>query len=106
MSIQDYYNYQVESEAQEPQNVTDEHGMIKFAVNIDIEEWKKEMHELQSKLPKEFLFNSEFDAMQYSTQKIKGINLPQLYMKVSLIIMEIFSFIRLKEFGQEAMRRT
>lgn len=82
MQIQEYFNYQLRSQALEPQNIKDHDGMIKFAVNIDIEDWPKEMKEIQEKVPKEFLYNSEDDVMIYLKQKIKGVNLPQLYMKV------------------------
>ena len=82
MPIQEYYDYQMRSSAFEPQNITDEDGMIQFGVNVDIESWHNEMKELKAKIPKQFLFDSEADVMSYLKQKIKGISLPQLYLKV------------------------
>jgi len=65
-----------------PQNIRDHNGMIKFAVNIDIEEWEDHMKHLDEKIPPFWLYNSEQDAMKYINQKIKGVNLPQIYLKV------------------------
>ena len=82
MTIKEYFEYQSQSLVHEPQNIRDDDGMIKFGVNIDIETWKNTMEELQTKLPEDVLWNTEYDVMKYLKQQIKGVNLPQLYMKV------------------------
>jgi len=82
MSIEEYYYYQRECMINLPQNARDKDGLIKFAVNIDINDWEDHVNHLEEKIPTEWLYNSEKDSMQYLNQKIKGINQPQLYLKV------------------------
>jgi hypothetical protein len=83
MEIKKYYDYQKKClNRKSQQNIIDDFGIIRFGVNIDIENWTEEMQELKTKMPKEFLFNSEADAMKYLDQTILGINTPQMYMKV------------------------
>jgi len=62
--------------------VKDENGNIKFAVNIDIGDWKPHMDELVSKFPEEILFGSTKDSLQYVRSHIYGMTLPQIYIKV------------------------
>jgi hypothetical protein len=82
MKISDYVRYQKISATKTPQHVRDDKGRIKFAVNIDIDQWKNEMDEIEKKLPPQLVYNSKYDAMRYHPQKIRGVNIPQLYMKV------------------------
>lgn len=60
----------------------DENGNIKFAVNIDIGEWKPQIDELVAKFPEEMLFCSLKDSLQYVRSHILGMTLPQMYIKV------------------------
>lgn len=55
---------------------------VKFAVNIDIGNWEKEIDELRKVLPANVLWNSNEDALKYLRQNILGMTLPQLYLKV------------------------
>mmetsp|Transcript_29704 Transcript_29704/g.27170 ORF Transcript_29704/g.27170 Transcript_29704/m.27170 type:complete len:123 (-) Transcript_29704:132-500(-) len=82
MTINDYYTYQRQSRTSDQKYPIDNKGFIKFAVNIDIEHWDEEMEELRRKVPDLLRFDSDKDAMQYLKQKIKGVNLPQVYLKV------------------------
>ncbi len=77
MKIADYFKYQIAS-LEKP----NESAFVRFGVNIDIENWEEEMKEIATKFPKEYLFKTEHDIMKYHKQDIKGVNLPQLYMKV------------------------
>ena len=58
---------------------------MKFAVNIDIEGWDV-LEELSKVIPKQFLYCSQFDMLRYLKKSIKGVNVPQIYLKVISII--------------------
>lgn len=67
---------------QKEAHVKDENGNIKFAVNIDIGDWKPQIDELVAKFPEEMLFCSLKDSLQYVRNHILGMTLPQMYIKV------------------------
>ena len=84
--ISDYYKYQRESATKEPKHAKDDQGFIRYATNIDIENWKVEMGELQSKIPPPLLFNSNMDCFRHLKQKIKGVSVPKLTLKVAFFL--------------------
>lgn len=86
MTIQKYHEYQLEAMKNIPKYIRDEDRRIKFAVNIDIEDWKQEVEDLTSKLPQQLLYDTSYDALRFLPTKIKGVNLPQVYMKVIIIL--------------------
>lgn len=75
-TLADYMAYQKKNQ------VRDEEGNIKFAVNIDIGHWEPQIEELVAKIPEEFLFCSVKDALQWVRSHIMGMTQPQMYMKV------------------------
>lgn len=64
------------------QNFRDDR-FIRFAVNVDIGNWKEEIDELRKYLPSEVLWCSKDDSLQYLRQHILGMTLPQLYLKIN-----------------------
>ena len=58
-------------------------GFIKFAVNVDIGDWQKEVDEIRSCLPSIILWCSEDDSLKHLRQHILGMTLPQLYLKIN-----------------------
>ena len=58
---------------------------ILFAVNVDIGSWKEMINELTEKLPSEIRPCSNWDLLSYLRHHIKGVSLPQLYLKVDNI---------------------
>lgn len=54
---------------------------VMFAVNIDTDSWKEELGEYK-KLPPEFTFMSNKDALSLVKRDILGVNVPQVYLKV------------------------
>ena len=76
-TIEKYINYQQEQH--------ENNRKVKFAVNIDIEGWDV-LKELSRVIPKQFLYCSEFDMLTYLKKPIKGVNVPQIYLKVISII--------------------
>lgn len=56
-------------------------SLVDFAVNIDFENWRPQIDELRKKLPKRLLWGSDDDALEDVRQHIKGMTLPQIYMK-------------------------
>lgn len=65
----------------EIQGKADPNSAVEFAVNIDIDSWRPQVDELRQKLPKRLLWCSEDDALGDVRQHIKGMTLPQLYIK-------------------------
>jgi hypothetical protein len=69
------------------QRVLDEIGgkppssVVEFAVNIDIDNWEPQVDELRKKLPRRLLWGTDDDALEDVRQHIKGMTLPQLYIK-------------------------
>eukprot|EP00742_Colponemidia_sp_Colp-10_P007636 GILJ01008230.1.p1 GENE.GILJ01008230.1~~GILJ01008230.1.p1 ORF type:complete len:1309 (+),score=160.60 GILJ01008230.1:159-3929(+) len=55
---------------------------VQFAVNVDIGHWENQMRELRNKIPDWFLCDSPLDVLSFMRQKVNGMNLPQLYVKV------------------------
>lgn len=54
---------------------------VEFAVNIDIDSWQPQVDELRKKLPRRLLWGTDDDALEDVRQHIKGMTLPQVYMK-------------------------
>jgi hypothetical protein len=58
-------------------------NVVEFAVNIDIDSWKPQVDELRKKLPRRLLWCTDDDALTDVRQHIKGMTLPQIYIKTS-----------------------
>lgn len=56
---------------------------IRFAVNIDIGNWRDEIDEIRKKLPSQVLWCSKEDSLKYLRQHVLGMTLPQLYLKIN-----------------------
>lgn len=56
-------------------------AFVEFAVNIDIDSWRPQVDELRRKLPKRLLWGTDDDALEDVRQHIKGMTLPQIYIK-------------------------
>jgi hypothetical protein len=74
MTISEYVDYMENFNYSKDSNVL-------FAVNIDIEEWIQELSEIR-KLPEWILWQSKRDGLSYLIQSVKGMTIPQIYIKV------------------------
>ena len=88
MKIKDYIKYQrcFIYEGIEYDDI--EKDYIKFAVNIDVDHWEDVLAELSKTIPEKLLYCSQFDMLKYLGQQIKGVTIPQIYLKVILFIFD------------------
>ena len=81
VTITQYINYQSTMRLKE-YNIDDSENIL-FAVNVDIGAWNEMVNELVEKLPAELRPCSNWDILSYLRHHIKGVSLPQLYLKAS-----------------------
>ena len=65
------------------QGIIKDDKFIRFAVNIDIGNWREEIDEIRQKLPGQVLWCSKDDSLKYLRQHVLGMTLPQLYLKIN-----------------------
>ncbi len=83
MLVRDYVRYQ---KAKQYMSLHDEAHLdkkIKFAVNLDIGNFKDQLLELYNKVPDWLFCNREADVQGFLRRHIPGMSIPQIYLKVA-----------------------
>ncbi|CAD8099803.1 unnamed protein product [Paramecium primaurelia] len=79
MTIKQYKDYAEDPKSFFYNNPQYKKDQVYQAVNVDMEEWKEEIHRLFDFLPKYFSRNN---GLNYLRQNCKGANVPEIYMRV------------------------
>ena len=55
---------------------------VDFCVNVDIGGWGKQLNELMTKIPPQFMCSSNHDILRFARIDVLGVTSPQVYLKV------------------------
>ena len=80
MFLKDYIEY-IDSVEKQP-TLLDKSNLIKYAVNIDLDQYEDIQAELESKIDPLLMCRSEYDLLSYLRQGINGMSCGQMYLKV------------------------
>lgn len=80
MLLKEYIEY-INSVEQQP-SLLDNTNLIKYAVNIDLDQFEDIQSELESKIDPLIMCRSNNDLLSYLRQGINGMSCAQMYLKV------------------------
>lgn len=83
MLVRDYVRYQKAKKYMSLQDEAHLDKKIKFAVNLDIGNFRDQLLELYNKVPQWLFCNREADVQTYLRRHIPGMSVPQIYLKVA-----------------------
>ena len=83
MLVKDYVKYQRSKKSMNIHDASSLDNHIKFAVNLDIGNFKDQMLELYRKVPSWLFCNQQDDIQGYLRKHIPGMSVPQIYLKVA-----------------------
>lgn len=83
MLVRDYVAYQKAKQYMSLQDEPHLDKKIKFAVNLDIGNFRDQLLELYNKVPDWLFCNREADVQGYLRRHIPGMSIPQIYLKVA-----------------------
>ena len=83
MLVRDYVRYQKAKQYMSLQDEAHLDKKIKFAVNLDIGNFRDQLLELYNKVPPWLFCNREADVQTFLRRHIPGMSIPQIYLKVA-----------------------